>query len=81
MKLIWMVLAVACIAVIVQANEDKITEEEVQELINGYKDFSTNDGKSAPVSWTRFLSLQRFQKSSLDSRNGTENERSDYEVF
>lgn len=50
MKLIWMVLAVACIAVIVQANEDKITEEEVQELINGYKDFSTNDGKSAPVS-------------------------------
>lgn len=50
MKLIFVLLAVMCAAILVQANEEKITDDEVQELINGYKDFSANDGKSAPVS-------------------------------
>lgn len=50
MKLVLVLLAVMCAAIIVQVNSEKITDEEIQELVNGYKDFSTNDGKSAPVS-------------------------------
>lgn len=51
MKLV-VVFFVLCAAIFVCANEetgDKITDEEVQELINGYKDFNTNNGMSAPV--------------------------------
>jgi hypothetical protein len=53
MKLIVVLFVVVCAAIFVSANEetgDKLTDEELQELINGYKDFNTNNGMSAPVS-------------------------------
>ena len=53
MKLIVLLATLLCVVLLVSANagsDEKITDEEVQELINGYKDFNTNDGKSAPVS-------------------------------
>lgn len=52
MKLVVVFFVVICAALLVSANEetgDKLTDEELQELINGYKDFKTNDGMSAPV--------------------------------
>lgn len=51
MKLTLIFFIVFCIALVVHADEEKITDEEIQELINGYKDFNTNNGMSAPVSW------------------------------
>lgn len=30
--------------------DEKITDEELQELISDYRELNTNDGKSAPVS-------------------------------
>lgn len=49
MKLIILFLTVSLMALLVSANigsDERITDEEIQELINAYK---SNDGKSAAV--------------------------------
>lgn len=43
-----------CVALFVHADEEvnnKITDEEVQELIQGYKDLDVTSRFNAPVSW------------------------------
>lgn len=43
-----------CVALLVHAEEEKMTDEEIQELINGYKTFDTESRMSAPVSLKLF---------------------------
>lgn len=53
MKLLILFVTLICIAMLVTANagtDEKITDEELQELISDYRELNTNDGKSAPVS-------------------------------
>jgi hypothetical protein len=52
MKLTLLLLAVMCAALVVRANEgigEMITEEDVKDIKEGYKDFGA-EGMNAPVS-------------------------------
>lgn len=52
MKL-FVVLLGLCLILAVQANvgtEERITEQEIHDLVEAYKDFNSNDGTNAPVS-------------------------------
>lgn len=51
MKLV-VLFVVLCAAILVCANQEvgeKMTEAEIQELIDDYKDLNNNDGPNAPV--------------------------------
>lgn len=67
MKLTFLLITVLCLASMVLAEEgteEKMTDQEIQELINGYKDLTNNNGMSAPVS-NEYLSLMRLAFLSL----------------
>ena len=52
MKFVALLFAVLCAASFVCAEEEvgeKMSNEEIQELINDYKDLNKNDGPNAPV--------------------------------
>lgn len=57
MKLTLLLLTVFCAALLVHANEDNLTELEIQELVNAYKDLNSNNGMNAPVSFWSFNEL------------------------
>lgn len=53
MKLILVLLSVMCLALLVQANagaDERITDQEIQELINDYKSLTAEVGPNAQVS-------------------------------
>lgn len=53
MKLIIFFATLLCVALLVSSNagsDEKITDEEIQELINAYKEINNNEGKNAAVS-------------------------------
>lgn len=60
MKLVLLVLTVMCMALMINAEEEKMTDEEIQELINGYKTFDTESRMSAPVSQKLFKRLNHI---------------------
>lgn len=41
-----------------EESEERITDQEIQELINGYKDLTNNNGMSAPVSLEFYVDLK-----------------------
>lgn len=56
MKIVLLFSTVLCLALLVHAdgeNGEKMTDEEIQEMINGYKDTRPNTGMSEPVSYFR----------------------------
>lgn len=54
MRVALVILGLMCIFLMAHATENKISDEEIQELVNGYKDFNANDGMSAPVRERKF---------------------------
>lgn len=51
MKLVLLFLTVLCATLLVHAagSDNQMTNEEIQELINDYKELNTNNGMNAPV--------------------------------
>lgn len=51
MKFTLIVFTLMCIILLVRGNENELSDDEIQEIINGYKSFhNNNNGMSEPVS-------------------------------
>lgn len=83
MKLTLLLVTVLCLALVVfaeEGTENGMSQPEIQELIDGYKDLN-KDGPNQPVSLT-FSESKNIQNCFLtDSRNGHANEGANDEVL
>lgn len=81
MKLVLVFLSVMCTALLINAagNDNQMTNEEVQELINDYKELNTNNGMNAPVSsetsslllWNRNFSFSQIREMAQKTKDLT----------